>query len=119
MPCACGKPIYKENQGHSMISTQDFPVPIEERYFEDYVPGSVFEYGSLPVEEAEVINFAKRYDNQALHTDPDAAARGPFGGLIASGLHTAALIMGLVTDPYLSKVPSVVFPGVHDLRLTK
>ncbi len=102
-----------------MISTQDFPVPIDERYFEDYVPGAVFEYGSLPVEEAEVINFAKRYDNQALHTDPEAAARGPFGGLIASGWHTAGLMMRLFTDHYLSKVASVVSPGVDELRWTK
>jgi len=102
-----------------MISTQDFPVPIEERYFEDYVQGSVFEYGSIPVEEAEVINFAKRYDNQALHTDPEAAARGPFGGLIASGWHTAGLMMRLFTDHYLSKVASVVSPGVDELRWTK
>ena len=102
-----------------MISTQDFPVPIDERYFEDYVPGSVFEYGSIPVEEAEVINFAKRYDNQALHTDPEAAARGPFGGLIASGWHTAGLMMRLFTDHYLSKVASVVSPGVDELRWTK
>lgn len=102
-----------------MISTQDFPVPIEERYFEDYVAGSVFEYGSIPVEEAEVINFAKRYDNQTLHTDAEAAARGPFGGLIASGWHTAGLMMRLFTDHYLSKVASVVSPGVDELRWTK
>src|SRR5258708_4850493 len=102
-----------------MISTQDFPVPIDVRYFEDYVPGSVFESGSLPVEAAEVINFAKRYDNQALHTDPETAARGPFGGFIASGWPAAGLMMLLFTDHYLSKVASVVPPGVDELRWTK
>ena len=56
-----------------------------ERYFEDYPPGAVFEGGGIPVSEAEILEFARKYDPQAMHTDPEAAARGYFGGLIASG----------------------------------
>lgn len=53
--------------------------------FEDNVPGSVYELGSIRVDENEIIEFAKRYDPQVFHTDPEAAKKTPFGGLVASG----------------------------------
>jgi acyl dehydratase len=87
-----------------------------ERYFEDYVPGSVYEFGSLPVTELEIIEFARRFDPQDFHTDPEAAAHGPFGGLIASGWHTGALMMRMFVDGYLSKVSSLGSPGIDELR---
>jgi len=98
---------------------RDFPVPIDQRYFEDYVSGSVFEYGTVTVDQADVIEFARRFDPQAFHIDADAAARGPFGGLIASGWHTASLMMRLFVDHYLSHVASLGSPGVDDLRWTR
>jgi acyl dehydratase len=96
-----------------------FSVPINERYFEDYVPGPVFEYGSIAVTEAEVIDFAKKFDPQYIHTDPVKAARGPFGGLIASGWHTSSLMMRLYADNYLSSVASLASPGIDELRWLK
>jgi acyl dehydratase len=90
--------------------------PIDERYFEDYEPGSVHEYGTITVDEAEIIAFATKFDPQEFHVDPGAAARGPFGGLIASGWHTASLMMRLFADHYLSKVASLASPGVDELR---
>ena len=72
----------------------------EERYFEDYIPGAVLECGEIRVEEADVIEFARRYDPQFIHVDRDAAARGPFGGLIASGWQTASLMMRLLVDQF-------------------
>jgi hypothetical protein len=65
------------------------PVEAPSRYFEDYPPGAVFEGGAIPVSEAEILEFARKYDAQAMHTNPAAAASGFFGGLIASGWHTA------------------------------
>jgi acyl dehydratase len=58
------------------------------RYFEDYPPGAVFEGGTITVNESDIVDFARRYDPQTMHTDPAAAAHGFFGGLIASGWHT-------------------------------
>jgi acyl dehydratase len=87
-----------------------------ERYFEDYVPGMVEEFGGVVVEEAEIIDFGKRFDPQEFHTDPVAAARGPFGGLIASGWHTGALMMRMFADHYLSKASSLGSPGIDELR---
>ena len=86
------------------------------RYFEDYRPGAVFTSGAILVSEAEIIEFARRYDPQAMHTDPAAAAGGRFGGLIASGWHTAALMMRLFATHFLSPASSVASPGSDELR---
>ncbi|MFJ4716791.1 MaoC/PaaZ C-terminal domain-containing protein [Streptomyces sp. NPDC088785] len=72
----------------------DFPVPVEQRYFEDYVPGAAYRYGSIAVTEADILRFAGEFDPQSIHTDPVAAAAGPFDGLIASGWHTLATALG-------------------------
>lgn len=96
-----------------------FATSIEDRYFEDYVTGSVHEFGSVAVDEREVIDFASRYDPQSFHTNPEAAERSPFGGVIASGWHTAGLMMRLIVDHYLSHVASLASPGVDELRWTQ
>jgi acyl dehydratase len=96
-----------------------FITPIEDRYFEDYVPGSFHEFGSIAVEESEMINFARRFDPQPFHTDPSAAKQSVFGGLIASGWFTASLMMRLFVDHYLSHVASLSSPGVDQLRWLK
>jgi len=95
-----------------------FATPIGDRYFEDYLPGSIHVYGPINVEEREVIDFARKFDPQYIHVDPAAAASGPFHGLIASGWHTAGLVMRLLVDHYLSSVASLASPGVDDLRWT-
>jgi acyl dehydratase len=54
-----------------------------DRWFEDYEPGSVHEFGSIRVDEEEVLAFGRRFDPQVFHTDPEAEARTEYGGLIA------------------------------------
>ena len=98
------------------MSSTDFAVPIEDRYFEDYVPGAVYEFGSIAVTEAEIIDFARRYDPQEMHVDPEAAARGNFGGLIASGWQTATIMMRFLVDRFLPKRASLGSPGIDELR---
>ena len=93
-----------------------FAVPPGDRWFEDYVPGSVHEFGTLDVHEGEVLAFGRRFDPQVFHTDPDAARQTEYGGLIASGWHTAALMMRLYSDHYLPRVATLVSPGVDELR---
>lgn len=92
------------------------PTPADQRYFEDYPVGEVFEFGPIEVEEEELIAFARRYDPQAMHIDPEAAARGPFGGLIASGWQTIGLMMRLMVDNYQSTVAGLASPGVDEVR---
>ena len=93
-----------------------FSAPVEDRWLEDYEPGSVHEFGSIAVEEDEVLAFGRRFDPQPFHTDPGAARRSEYGGLIASGWHTAGLMMRLYADHYLSRVSTLVSPGVDELR---
>ena len=99
-----------------MKSASEFSVSPEHRYFEDYIPGSVFEYGEIPVDETLIIEFARRFDPQEMHLDPEAAARGRFGGLIASGWLTGAIMMRLLADNFLPKKASLASPGIDELR---
>ncbi len=86
------------------LTEADFAAPIDDRWFEDYTEGAVYEYGYLTVSAAEIREFAERFDPQPIHTDPAAAAAGPFGTLIASGWHTTGLFMRMFADHYLSRV---------------
>jgi acyl dehydratase len=98
------------------MNNSTFTIPAERRYFEDYVPDSVHEFGAVAVEQDEVIDFARRFDPQVFHTDPELAKSTIYGGLIASGWHTAGLMMRLFADHYLSKVASLGSPGIDELR---
>ena len=93
----------------------DLPTPTT-WYFEDYTPGRTVDCGSFSLSEAEIIAFAKEYDPQPFHVDPVAAAAGPFGGLIASGWHTAALVMRLLVEHYLSAESSLGSAGLDEIR---
>jgi acyl dehydratase len=80
--------------------------------FAEFHAGQVIEAGPYLVTEAELLQFAKAYDPQWFHTDADAAADGPFGGLIASGWHTGGIAMRLVTDAALAGYESFASPGL-------
>ena len=75
-------------------------------------------HDDIAITADSIVEFARRYDPQPMHTDEDAAARGPFGGLIASGWHTIALVMRLLVERYLSHVAAIVSPGIDELRWT-
>ena len=91
----------------------------DDRYFEDYVPGAVHEFGSIAVDEQEVLEFGKRYVPLPYHIDKEAAKKSIYRGLIASGWHTAALMMRLYTDHYLSQVANLGSPGCDEMRWDK
>jgi acyl dehydratase len=91
-------------------------LPVADRHFEDFVPGLVAEFGPIAIGEAEVVAFALRYDPQPIHVDRDAAAAGPFGGLIASGWHTVSLVMRILVERYLARDAALASPGVDELR---
>jgi acyl dehydratase len=86
------------------------------RYLEDFHPGMVAEAGSVQVTEAEILEFATRYDPQPFHVDAEAARRSIYGGLIASGWHTVALTMRLLVDNVFQGSASMGSPGVDNLR---
>jgi acyl dehydratase len=98
------------------LSEADFAVPVDERYFEDYHAGAVYEFGYATLEDEAMLAFARQFDPQPIHLDPAWAASGPFGGLIASGWHTAGIFMRLFADHYLSRIASLASPGIDELR---
>jgi len=84
--------------------------------FTDFYEGQVIEAGPYEVAAEEVIAFAKSYDPQWFHTDPAAAEKGRFGGLIASGWHTCAIAMRLVADAALDGSESYASPGLQYVK---
>src|SRR4051812_19584087 len=96
------------------------PLPLEERRFEDYVVGDVHDLGTVVADETELIEFGRRFDPQPLHTDNAwAAANSQFGGVIASGWYTTALMMRLYITRYQHPAASLASPGVDELRWLK
>jgi acyl dehydratase len=88
------------------------------RYWEDFEVGEVTELGPVEVTEAEILEFARRYDPQPFHVDSEAAKASPFGGLIASGWHTTAVFMGMFVRGVLLDSASLGSPGVEEIRWT-
>ena len=85
-------------------------------YFEDFSAGQVHELGSVEVTESAIVDFARQFDPQPFHLDPEAAKESVFGGLIASGWHTGAMWMRLYVDSLLGGPASQGSPGIEELR---
>ncbi len=85
-------------------------------YWEDFTPGQTDEIGRHTFTEQEMIEFARQFDPQPFHTDPEAAKRSFFGGLIASGWHTCAIAMRLMVQKYIGQAASAGSPGVDNIR---
>jgi len=85
-------------------------------HFEDYPVGAVFTGGPITVSEQEILDFARRYDPQPMHIDKEAAGRGSFGSLIASGWHTGALMMQLLAKHFVPSPGNLPSPGLDELR---
>lgn len=89
------------------------------RYLEDFSEGQVFELGEETVSEREIIEFARRFDAQPFHIDPEAAKQSMYGGLIASGWHTSSIYMGILVRGLLHDVASLGAGGLDELRWLK
>ncbi len=80
--------------------------------FDEFAVGQVLEAGPWAVSQDEVLTFARQWDPQWFHTNPEAAADGPFNGLIASGWHTCGIAMRLAVDHALAGSESFASPGL-------
>ncbi len=87
-------------------------------YLEDLTETFEFELGSLNVSKEDIIDFAKKYDPQKFHLEEESAKK-MFGGLIASGWHTASLCQRLLVDSFLGKAACMASPGVDELKFIK
>ncbi len=79
----------------------------------------MYEFGPIVMDEKAMIDFASQYDPQVFHTDPEAAKKTSFGGLVASGWHSVVLATQLLVDHYFSRLANLGSPGVDELRWLK
>ena len=88
-------------------------------YWEDMPPGSERDLGSISPTQAEIVDFARQWDPQPFHLDPEAAKDSVFGALCASGWHTCAMAMRLMVTNFLHETSSLGSPGLESLKWTK
>lgn len=86
------------------------------RTFADLTEGAVVDCGTRTVTREEILAFGREHDPLAIHTDPEAAAASPFGGLIASGIHTFALTQPPVVERLYGDSDIIASRGIDDLR---
>jgi acyl dehydratase len=85
-------------------------------YFEDFKPGDRFESGTLTITEALIMEYARFYDPQPFHTDPEAARATVYGGLIASGMQTIGITFKLFMETGALAACSLGSPGLDEIR---
>jgi acyl dehydratase len=89
-------------------------VELNERWFEDFEVGEVFDIGPHRMDEERIVSFAQEFDPQRFHVDPEAARHTIYGGLIASGWHTGAVLMKLLATTLGPS--SLGSPGGRELK---
>lgn len=89
---------------------------MDTRFLDDLAAGQRFTSPGLTLTEAEIIDFAWRYDPQPFHLDANAAANSPYGGLIASGFQSLAICFRLFIQSGLLAESSMGSPGIDELR---
>jgi acyl dehydratase len=88
-------------------------------WWEDFKVGEQAELGRHTFTEAEIVDFARQFDPQPFHVDPEKARQGVFGGLIASGWHTCAVGMRLMCESSINQAVSLGSPGIDGIRWLK
>lgn len=87
-----------------------------ELFYEDLVPGRVFDLGVTEIDGAEMVAFAHRFDPQWYHVDAERAVAEGYRGVIASGFFTVSLFMRAYVDHVLSRAAADASPGLEELR---
>ena len=89
---------------------------MSEKYLEDFAVGQIYGSGRITVEKERIKTFAAEFDPQPLHQDEEAARRSIFGGLAASGWHTAALTMRLLVESDFKPAGGIIGAGFDEFR---
>lgn len=87
-----------------------------ERYIEDFAVGQTFGSGRLRIEGERIKTFAADFDPQPFHLDEEAARKTIFGGLVASGWHTAAVTMRLLVESEFKPAGGIIGTGFDEFR---
>jgi acyl dehydratase len=88
-------------------------------YWEDLVPGAEWKLGNYFLTQTDLIEFAKRFDPQPFHVDPEKAKESALGRLCASGSHTFVLVQRLTFDALYSKAATIAGMGVDKVRFIR
>lgn len=86
------------------------------QYLEDLAAGATFTSGSVRIDKDQIVNFAAAFDPQPFHLDEEAARETIFGGLAASGWHTAAVTMKLLVESEFTPAGGIIGAGFDELR---
>jgi acyl dehydratase len=89
---------------------------LSEHYLEDFAVGNTFGSGRLRIDGERALAFAAEFDPQPFHLDEAAARRSIFGGLTASGWHTAAVTMRLMVETQLKPAGGIIGAGLDEFR---
>ena len=89
------------------------------RYFEDFAAGDRFVSPGKTLSEAEMLDFAFRFDPQPIHLDVEAACESPYDGLIASGFHTMVVGFRMLWQTGVFNACSLGSPGIDEVRWLK
>lgn len=85
------------------------------RHWEDFRPGSVFEYGPRLITREEIVAFAAAFDPQPMHLDEIEARVSMLGALAASGWHSCCLLMRMLSDGFIARSSFLGAPGVEEV----
>ena len=88
----------------------------EPLWFEDFVPGTRYRTEGATITEAQILDFALRYDPQPFHLDVEAAKDGVYGGLIASGFQTMLTAFRLWHAEKIVTPSAEGSPGMESIR---
>jgi acyl dehydratase len=88
-------------------------------HYEDFVEGSVQDFGPRSITREEIIAYAKEFDSQPMHLDEEAAKNSLLGGLAASGWHTCCFMFRMMYDHFIMDSSSLGSPGIEDTKWLK
>lgn len=89
------------------------------RYFEDFTIGEEWSFPAWSLDEETLVDFAREYDPQPMHTDAETAADGPYGGLIASGWQTALGCVSPFLEAVMKETAGLASPGFEAFEWLK
>lgn len=89
------------------------------RHFEHFPVGSTYDLGVTRLTSDDIVRYARDFDPMPFHLDPEAAARSPFGGLVASGWHTGAVVMGQFVRTLLADSACHGSYGMDEVRFLR
>jgi acyl dehydratase len=89
---------------------------VSQLFWEDFVAGSVAEYGPRILTRDEIVAFAAAFDPQPMHLDEAAASASMLGGLAASGWHSCCVLMRMLSDGFITRANFLGAPGVEEVK---